>query len=803
MAPLDSESNAEEEEENGSDVDPSSFLINVLKSFEERGSPLSTIVLNKTIDNEGAPSLQIQSIISLIKNAPLGEGVEPVNVLIDTCSYLINILQDIYSSTQQNTTNIADKLVANTACMDALCEALTDRLGYLPIAMPDDKKHCLDGCDTILSPPNTSAQLSRLLVEVEDHFKHTTTLSRLARSFLGNPSVDELRDRAQSKFTSLSDVLDHIMMPMAGENSFEDCYYAVFFSNPNKQYVTAEELIRDYAAATDSSKSDAAMKICAFAGVAQGLEEHKRYHAENEIKECVGEECDGHREYEEEEPETVNGWYSSWTEESDKPKKNSLYYGIKLGSILEYANEYAKTTTSSPPQGTSVSSQRARFHQDMSSENKKSSGGETAAAGVATPEDVVICRASHGYVESDAFQGDDETVYSTMQWRHDGKIGFSHVGGGWKNREFRGHIYSFDDRRNTFESHEMLHEFWNTPGLIHADGENDTIWICADQRIKGFGIENGQPCTKFIFNVLNDKLALASVSSTGVQRKRLKTGDAGDESLIAFGSSRLGYLNKAGILQEWKLNDENRHDGTRRMVRMESLDEDIAAYDEAEILNLGQSTWMDEMGGAEVTRGKKPDSIRVTDVVNPYSIGYLPNEQFAFVTSGRSEITMYDYDLRETSRLVAFGTDKVDVVQRPTFEMAGDSSIFVASDSLCAKVFDLRSGKAEMTIHQRCVNSVPVYLNDSKFVCNRLSEGNGAMLWDLRSQRPLYSLPISGNTDLNWIPSGMLLTGSGEFYKYGENPSSDDWEVKSAESAWSELESKRSNDRGVSDCSIM
>ena len=44
---------------------------------------------------------------------------------------------------------------------------------------------------------------------------------------------------------------------------------------------------------------------------------------------------------------------------------------------------------------------------------------------------------------------------------------------------------------------------------------------------------------------------------------------------------------------------------------MECLDEDINLWDEEEILNLGDSTWMDEEGLAEVTRGKKPDSIRL------------------------------------------------------------------------------------------------------------------------------------------------------------------------------------------------
>ena len=50
--------------------------------------------------------------------------------------------------------------------------------------------------------------------------------------------------------------------------------------------------------------------------------------------------------------------------------------------------------------------------------------------------------------------------------------------------------------------------------------------------------------------------------------------------------------------------------------------------------------------------------------------------------------------------------------QRPTFARIGDDNTFVASDSSCVKIFDLRSGKAEMTIRQRVINSTPVYLNE-------------------------------------------------------------------------------------------
>jgi len=653
--------------------------------------------------------------------------------------------------------------------MDALCAHLTDRLENLPL----ERRHDIDGCETILRPPEKPKHLSRILVDLEDYFKTLTAFSSIGRGMVKDrndgvfPSVESLRDggawRPSNRF------LDMAMIVMQKDYSFKDVCDA--FSHPSKVDYDVEELISDYAAGLDEDDDKDAERtveqICAFAGVVRGLEDHKRYHLENGIEKCVGKSCAGHTEYEEEEPETIHGWSGSWTEESNKPKKNSFCFGIKMGAIIDFANEHAKTIAVESPQGTAMSSPRARFHQDMSEVIVSPKGVAT----VATGEDIAICRARHDHLHDyvygdDVFYGDDG-AYSTKQWNHDGLIGFSHVGGGWKNREFKGYLYSFDvgniEGQRGFVSHEFNYEFWSTPNSILADSVNDTAWVKADERIKGFSIRRGDPTsfyTQYVFNVLSDKAALASVSTSGAEAKRKKLGKEENQlnqNLIVFGSSRFGYLNN-GILQEWKLNDANRHDGIRRMVRMEYLDEDIAALDEEEILQCG--TWMDESGSAEVTRGKKPDSIRITDIVTPYSIGYIPGERFAFVHNDRSEIVMYDSDLRELSRLVGFGTDKVDVVQ-------------------------------------------------PKFVCNKLSEGQGAMMWDLRSQRPMYSLPISGNTDIAWVASSppndesnqppLLLTDRGDFYMFGKDPGEDQW---GAEEAWSELESKRSSDRGVSDCCI-
>ena len=64
----------------------------------------------------------------------------------------------------------------------------------------------------------------------------------------------------------------------------------------------------------------------------------------------------------------------------------------------------------------------------------------------------------------------------------------------------------------------------------------------------------------------------------------------------------------------------------------------------------------------------------------------------------------------------------------------------------------------------------------------------------------LYTFESSSNDDSNQPP--LLLTGSGEFYMYGKDPAEDQWDFNRSKEAWSELESKRSSDRGVSDSCI-
>ena len=168
--------------------------------------------------------------------------------------------------------------------------------------------------------------------------------------------------------------------------------------------------------------------------------------------------------------------------------------------------------------------------------------------------------------------------------------------------------------------------------------------------------------------------------------------------------------------------------------------------------------------------------------------------------------TIQDSELREVTRLVGFGSCGVEVVQRPTFEKLGDDSTLVASDESTVKIFDLRTGRAELTILQRCENSTPVYAGAGKFVCNRLSGENGAMLWDLRSQKPLYTLPIQN--DVTWIPGEKnskppILVSGYDMFKFGRcrDGMSDQekiWEEEHATFKWARCEKSRGGN-----CSIM
>ena len=216
--------------------------------------------------------------------------------------------------------------------------------------------------------------------------------------------------------------------------SFEDCYEA-FFHPAEKQYDDVDELIEDYRTGNDDEHAKVderdMTKVCLFAGIVKSLKDIKTYH-ENKAK---GEtdpkrDSEGHLEFEEDKPEMYHGWSGSWEEDNGDPLKNDIFYGVKLGAILHHAEEEAKKMVKNPRSGTSVSLPRARFHQDMSGEEvSERRSGEPASV-----KDIAICRARHHYIEDETFCGDSTSAYSSMCWAHDGTVGFSHAGAGWKNR---------------------------------------------------------------------------------------------------------------------------------------------------------------------------------------------------------------------------------------------------------------------------------------------------------------------------------------------------------------------------------
>ena len=396
----------------------------------------------------------------------------------------------------------------------------------------------------------------------------------------------------------------------------------------------------------------------------------------------------------------------------------------------------------------------------------------------------------------------------------------SHAGAGWKNREFWGHLYSFDRGNSNylgrrFVSTEIGHQFWDIPRAHLCDSTTNTVWIQGDRRIQGYLLneENGKFNTKYVFNVTNEPKESLSQSTP----KRHKTGDVdaehGDTNLLLLGPDRIGYL-KSFRLLEWKLCPENCHDGIERMCNMDSAEEDLAQWPEDDVLDLHENTWMDDSGAAEVTRGIKPDSNKIVDIVTPYSVGYVSQSRLAMSNRNNAIIRIRDQDMREVSGLVGFGaTSFIEIVQRPTFEMAGDENTFVACDQACVKIFDLRTGKAEMTIKQQCVSVTPLYHCSSKFIINQLYRGQGSMLWDLRNKKPLYSLPIGADKGIAWVPTSeqnkppILMVSNGEAFKFGrDSPKrNEEWEREAAKEAWSKLEQAglRRGAEYPSDCCIM
>ena len=762
------------------------YLIDILR---DRSIPLEQIMLVKgqpISSDDMVSSLQVQSLVSLIDNDITNKPSEPEHIIIDTCAYLIRTMQEIYKTLYQQ----KDNLVIDQLGINALQRALAVRIK----ALPNERKHDIDGCKVILVPTKEPDQPSTMV----KNFKYFMSYSKRMMTYLREEqftvddgsggkrlmNVDELRKVAADTGKFFPQMAFHLM---SCDYSFEDCRDA--FSKPDN--MSEDEFINNYAAIleqkTTDDDRDITKDIIFFVGIVRALRDTERQNID----------------YEEEEfRKDPDNYDEKVYNDRDRqiPRKGDIYYGIQLGVILYHIEEYAKKILKKPPSGSTYSNPRARFHQDMSKEEVLPKEDNVAL----TPQDVSICRSKYEYVEDEAFGEVGDSVYSCQGWCHDGRIGLTHVGAGYKSREFYGHIYSFDvnaDGGRQIKSKELANEFWSTPSTFCADATNDTVWVKADERIKGFSVDRGNRgvafYTSYIFQMADER------QLKGIQPRVADNNSMIGGTILALGSERLGYLDNC-VLQEWELNDTNRHDGTIRMVDMCNVEDDIEQWPAEDVLNLCENTWMDDSGSAEVTRGKKPDSMRLVSIENPTSVGYLSDNRLALVDY--SQIPIYNTELREITRLVGFGSDDgVEIVHRPTFEAMGEENVFVANDTTCVKIFDLRSAKAEMIIHQECLRSTPIPVNGNKFLCNQLGDGR-AQMWDLRTQQALYSLPVSRDNEFMWVPAegkspAALLTNKGECYMYGKDYDQDDeWETKSAVKAWANAE--RSSGSG-GDCSIM
>ena len=801
-------------------------LIDELKQFEAQ-STLTLTELCLAIDSSSAsdkvPSLAIQSLTSLLDadteafrgDSRSANERESDRILVETCQYLVKTLQDLYDQP------------VHPAARAALQKALSVRMPFLP----DSERFAIDGCDTILSPPDTSGLKSPASVakNVQDYLKGLKTIGGIMRK-LSRYQDDNgnLLDGHGMREHPENDSTIFLLSAMFDGWSAQDC--AIAFISPywaGDQEEGLKEIKEDIETWT-SSEASSRTSVCALAGILYALRDFADFHhrqkddagksggadgGENGSgEEQLAIDEDGHIIYEEDEPEMYHGWSGSWPVNEDAPKKNDFFFGVKLGTILKYAEEHAKVMAAKPLVGTRYSSPYARFHTDLSQ--------VTIGEGEANPDfalDVEICRARH--VEADDIFYGDSGAYSSSMWTHDGGIGFVHTGAGWKNRDFEGALYAFTANGITKQS--FSHEFWETPREMLADSVNSTVWIRADERIKGFSIDEGfRFSTSYIFNLAGKKALKKASKHSGVSKRRKiiesKDAEHGRAHLMVLGSSHVAYLDR-GYLQTWKLDEANRHDGVRRSVNVADIDNQIRRWSQDEVINWKDCCWMDETGSAEVSRGCKPDSLRPVDIVNPSSIGYLPNDRLAFANAcydgahfSNGQIRIFDHDLREVSCLAGMSSDGIDIVHRPTF---GSASL-VASDASCVKIFDLRTGKPEMTIKQGGVKcATPIFADDGRFVFNNLYGGKGGMMWDVRQKKALYSLPIKADA-VEWIPSWTeggvrqppkLIASNGEYYSFHDLWDVRDEDTRSfresvAGSMWKELE--KDGDKS-GDCAIM
>ncbi len=785
------------------------------------------------INNNTIPSLQIQCIISIFKDCLKNDDIESFTeeYVEETIKHLLHIMQHVYMLQKDQQSN-NESLSWNEMGITVIQKAISKYAEYIHA----HRFMTLDGCANILESPNTSGQITPDAIKLQLQHFLSTMKRHLFKFHWGSqsdgplPTIEEIKENYDGGDHTTADIISHFMGRIVDKFSIEECMKA--FLPESFNFVSGSssdgndndfEFIQNYAL---SENSICHVQVCAYAGVLGSLRDYQKYQRyqntkkkqEEEAKEgetdedfLKGERDDeGHLIYEVDDDMDSDddlGYYGRYTSTNDrnnsnKVTNNDFFYGVRLGTILHFAADYVKTVQNmNATELPKHLNPFAKFHYEVPRDITYPSDNVN---------DIKICRAVRDEIYHDAFDIPHD-VYSSHSIHCDGSIGFTHVGGGWKCREFCGFAYAFDVQGGGggcgFVAQQFKHEFWDTPNCILSDGPNDTTWISSDKRIKGFTLNRDLQqkfYTKYIFNFedISEKKSQIISTSTGTEsrkkRSRLLLDENetkhGKKSLISFGN-RLGYLQN-GYIQVWRLHEDNIHDGIRRMVSMSNINEDIAAFSPEDIIDYSNSTWMDDLGYAEVTRGKSPDSIRHVGILTPDCIGYLKDETFAFSNyHGRREIHIYNQELHKISCLVGL-SNGINIVQRPSF----DQSLFVASDKNCVKVFDLRTGKAEITIAQKCEHSSPMLIDghESTFLCNKLdSKSGGTMIWDLREQKPLYSLPVNESVAL--IPkiermngSPLLFSASGEVYKYGSEIYSDDDFKRAKEQAdwkWSSIQS--------------
>eukprot|EP00985_Skeletonema_marinoi_P025722 scaffold19159_cov79-Skeletonema_marinoi.AAC.1 len=192
----------EEESEGGSEDDYSEdeeethYFIDTLRTIVD-ATPLSQLLLSpRGEEHETVSSLQVQSLVSVINADLSGRTLkhEPKHVVVETCSHIITAMQGINQQIMQDKALYADPMG-----MDAVNRALSTRIKRLPA----DRMHNIDGCVTILDPPDTFDQVqpSTIVKEVEDILKSTKAMKDIFQLHIfdgdeipfQNKTVDELR----------------------------------------------------------------------------------------------------------------------------------------------------------------------------------------------------------------------------------------------------------------------------------------------------------------------------------------------------------------------------------------------------------------------------------------------------------------------------------------------------------------------------------------------------------------------------------------------------------------------------------